>query len=232
VSSDRSLVERALREVKDLSGFLREAVRSSGTSLKAVSLELGYAPPYLSRVLSGIHALKVRQVFAILTAVGKRPTLFLSDRYPLAPPIAATRRRKKRSDLPLGPSARQMREEVESRKPPPDPKELAEKTASLLRGVLLRKHVRQRAVSRSLGLKDDTLGRALRGEADLLAFHLFGTLAAVGMTPGRFFAELFSGDETGGEIELSRAELWDVIERLVGGGTEQSGDEGNGDGEK
>lgn len=61
--------ERIARRLKSL-------VRESGMSLRAVSVGAGYHADYLSQVLAGNQALKVRHILAVLGVLGIDPVAF------------------------------------------------------------------------------------------------------------------------------------------------------------
>ena len=179
-----------------------------------MSLRLGLAPAYLSRVFRGHYELKVKHVFGALAVVGEHPAAFFARNYPLGGRLPAP---------PPDPNPDEPLEEIpgeigvdellaaaERRSPAPPPQALVEKTRRLLAAVLDRKGVKRRTVDRALKLGEgDHLGRALRGEADLLAFHVFGTLVVAGVSPARFFAELLAPPGR------SYAEVWDLLEQVT-----------------
>jgi hypothetical protein len=191
--------ELALEQVQELAGLLRQHIKSAGSTAKAASLSLGLGPAYLSRVFRGAYALKLRHAFAILATIGERPAEFFAEHYSLAgswPPPPAPPEGvddAEEEELPAELSQEAVLAAGERQVPDREPTELVDKARRLVAAVLDRKGVKRRAVDRALKLgSEDRLGRALRGEADLLALHLFGTLAVVGTSPAVFFAELFA----------------------------------------
>ena len=206
--------ELARGQVEELCGLLRQAIRGSDSTAKAVSVELGMAPAYLSRVFKGHHALKVKHVFGILAALGEDPADFFAQHYPLTVRLPPRREEPEAEEASEEPPHEASQEaalaEGRWRWPATDPQEMVERTRRLLAAVLDRKDVKRRAVDRALGLgKEDRLGRALRGEADLLALHVFGALAVAGVPPAVFFAELLTPRRKGYE------EVLDLLQKVV-----------------
>jgi hypothetical protein len=211
---------QAARQVEELALRLHEHVRQQGSSLAEVSRRLGRFPNSLSYAFSGRYPLKLKDVFGVFAALGTSAEDFFDFHYPLGgwrPPGFDPRRSALTE--PGQQTIAEMLEDARRRQGlrPLGPPELVTRSGRLLQALILRAKTDQRAVSRALSLGQDTLAQALRGGIALTGWHLFGTLAVLDVDPGRFFAELFSRQQ--GEIlpGLSRGDMLDLFDRLLGG---------------
>jgi transcriptional regulator with XRE-family HTH domain len=172
---------------------LKAQLQQQGRTLGEASQALDRHPAYLSRVLSGHRSLKVDELFALLGWVGLEPADFFAHLFPLGGrPAGATPSRPPRHKPAAAPEA-----ELEL---PPAPSLLSPNRWADLTAQLLRRHIRtygrtQREISRALGLSQDALGLALRGGTQLHCGHVFGVLAQLGESAGRFWTELALGEE-------------------------------------
>jgi len=202
--------QESLRRLRE---GLKEVVALSGRELQGLSEEIGRSPGYLGKVLNGHLKLKVRELFEILRRLHLRPEDFFNLYFPLGGPLHARLRLKHRGGAASiwGPRPR-IAGPVEL-----NSEQLAVKTARRLRGRLRMSGVSQRAMSRRLGLSQDALGLALRGNTRLSFRHVFEVLAAIRVRPERFFAELL-GPEDGDLVATLRwSQVLDEVEaHLVG----------------
>jgi len=216
----------------ELALLLKAWIWGKGIALTELSRRMGLFPAYLGRVVNGVIPLKLTTVFGIFAALGERPDRFFDQHYPLGGRgPAGPEEEPSVLDAPGEPSLRALVALVEGAEAPVSPAERAARAGRLLREAILRGRTTHRAVSRALGLSEDSLGNALRRAQGPTAWQLFGTLHVVGMTPGRFFAELFSPEDEGGSPRVSGPEVWDAVEKLLeGGSASRGGDEPEPDG--
>lgn len=194
-------------------------LHAAGIPLHQMSDRLGRHEQYLSRAFRGVSPLKLTIVIEILKALQVEPDRFFEDLYPFGGEGMA---QVKRHPAPGYRPDEQLR--LEKRKLrtargdlPWTPKGLTVKAGRVLRGMLKRRSLSQREVSRWLGFGETALGQALRGYSALTFEHIFGTLAACGAPPGRFVKELFGPPDKSllGHLQWLRA--LDHAERLVTG---------------
>lgn len=204
--------------VLELGSALRELIRGRGLTGRAVALQLGYNAGQFSRAVHGVRPLKVADVFRILQALDTPAFSFFTLIYPLGgEPVALARKPPRRSLEPPGSlSFEDFGAAVEEQLGgPPSPEEATDKTRLLLKECIRRSELSQRAVSRAMGLSDDSLAEVLRGKATLTFRHLFGVLVAIGMSPARFFAELFDDEATTPLEKMAQARYYDALEKVL-----------------
>jgi transcriptional regulator with XRE-family HTH domain len=204
-----------------LRAALREALAEADLSHREASERLGHHPGYLSRALTGHLDLKVREALELLELLGIDPGEFFPFVFPFGGnPMAALLRAPRPADVPALPDAGALlREALAARgESPPTPAQLTARAGELLRMAIRRAGSSQREVSRALGLSPDALGLALRGNTRLSFHHLFGTLAATGVDPGRFFIELFVAAAEPLAARVSWRQLLDRLEEAFGEG--------------
>ena len=205
--------EEGAREAALLRRRLSGLIRDSGVSAAEVGRRLGRPPESVRRALAGRAPLRVREVFGMLAALGQPPGAFFERHYPLG---------GWRAEAPLA----ALLELAGSAGPGAAPEELAARTGALLRARIAGTGRDARLVSRALGFSREGLGRLLDRPSGLDARTLFGALAAIGVTPARFFAELFSPYAAEASPGLSQAELLEAVEHLleaVGAEAEEAG---------
>jgi transcriptional regulator with XRE-family HTH domain len=203
---------------------LHDAVRRSGWPLHEMSERLGQHPAYLSRALRGRGPLRFLTVLRLLDLLGLFPEDFFEILFPLGGE-AAVRLAPPTSGRPGDDDLRSLSEAMRRARaqeglPPWTPDYLTERAGKVLRELLRRGGARQREVSAALGLGASSLGQALRGNAALNLQHVFGTLAAIGVSPARFFAELFGPEEKNLLGSLRWTEYLDQMEGLMVGAFE------------
>jgi transcriptional regulator with XRE-family HTH domain len=186
-------------EVERVEAALRDLLRHHGCSLRRASRALGRYRAYLGRTLRGRAPLKVEDVFRLLAFLKVEPYDFFEGSFPLGgEALLRLDRAGRRSFEPDGRDrlADMLRREAALRgEAPRSPRRWTERAAKLLRGHLRQAHLSQHEASRRLGLGPKVLGQGLRGETRLTFEHLFGALSVAGVSPGRFFEELFGPGE-------------------------------------
>lgn len=208
----------------ELGRFLQAHIQASGLNAREVARGLGYEAGYLSRSFTGRVPLRVRVVFRVLERTRAEPSEFFDTHYPLGGPTGRLLRGTAPSvlDLPGLPTLEQTLKAERRRRAASSrsPEEHTALVAELLKEVIRRTGKTQREISRALGMGLDTLGVALRGQTDLSFFHLFGVLDQVGMSPARFFAELFLTADSGSLEAIRFSQLLTSLERALGEATE------------
>ncbi len=210
----------AAREVAELARRLRSALRAQGSTARGTSLRIGRSAHYLSRAFAGRNPLKLKDVAALLGSLGGHPRAFFGRHYPLGGSTYSPEMRER--ILALRPQTVRFDDlaaRVRAQEPIPSPEETVERACRVLRGLIVERGTNQRAVSLALGLSRDTLGQALRGGMDLEMWHVFGVLLVVGVSPARFFRELYApgGEALGG---VAWPELVALLEGLLSGAAE------------
>lgn len=205
--------------VVELGRELMQLLHQAGLPLHEMSRRLGRHDQYLSRAFRGVNPLKLEVAFEILRTLKVEPDRFFEDLYPFGGEGMAQVRRNPlpgyQPDEELRAQKRRIR--LKARGEQSAPKSLTTKAGRVLRGMLKRRGLSQREVSRWLGFGPTALGQALRGYSGLSFEHVFGTLAACGAPPGRFVKELFGPPDKTllGHLRWRRA--LDHAERLVAG---------------
>lgn len=188
---------------------IQGTVRTYQTSARAVSLALGYHAGQLTQVLNGHRPMRVRLVLEVLEHLGASAGRTFDVLYPLGG-IAEAVLREDAGPVIDPPGTKPLRDLVagleRAEGPGPAPAEMVRKLGLLLRRELRLAQVSQREVSRGLGLGEDALGKALRGDSELTFLHVFAVLDATRRSPARIFAELFAPTKSGPmeQLELGR----------------------------
>lgn len=201
------------REVETLRRSLRAHLRGRGRRLSQLSQEIGRGPGYLSKALRGDNPLKVRDLFAVFTALGEDARPFFDRHYPLGGVDLAS--------LALPPavvdgivvSFQELLASPRAQPPPLVPAEVEAAARKLLRHWIRQHGWTQRAVAEALGWSPPSLGGALRGGTDLWVLHVFAILQTLEVSPARFWSELLWPDDAG----ALRHDLVMVVERLLSG---------------
>ena len=205
-----------LRQAQRLSRLVGRAVEDSGSSAAEVSRRLGRSSGYLGRVLSGRLPLRIGEVFALLEVLDQHPGAFFERHFPLGGrEVQALTEKAGGAGESGAASLGDLLELAACARPVPPAGQLLERTAGLLRARMAGARRSLRAASAGLGLARQGLARALRRPERLAAWHVFGALAAIGMTPARFFAEVFAPAEANLPPLLSQSELLDALEHLL-----------------
>ncbi len=176
---------------------LRALVAQGSVSLSGASRKVGRYPAYFSRALAGRYDLKVEDTFKLLAYLKVDTKDFLTLLFPFGGAGAAALARNPPADYE---EDAQLRETVRKQRDRRGelrltPAQRRGRVASLLKTLLRRKKVSQRAASLALGMGASALGQALRGSSKLTWRHVFGVLDACRVTPGRFVMELFGPDD-------------------------------------
>ena len=212
--SDRENLER-------LRAALREAIRRSGRTQKAVSEELGRHPTYLGRLLRGQGRLRVEEVCHLLARLDVRPYELFFPAFPLGglsearlQRMQAEVREPTRYPSLAGLTNRELTNwaawEMDGENP--SSVALALQAGELLRDLIRRKGTTQTRVAPALGLSARALGKALAGHTELTFEVVFGVLDEIGITPGRFVLEWLSPDEGSVVDRMRWLELLDQAE--------------------
>ena len=203
-------------EVKRVGRQLRELARRSGVSLAELSRQCGHHTHYFSKVLRGQDALKVRDLVEALGVLETEPAAFFSWLYPFGGQGLERLREARGRELVAGEATPEPLRRRLARSSQDamlrDPEELTAWMGELLRDFLRRKGVSQPRASQSLGWGPRVLGNALRGHTDLKLEQVFGALETCGVTPARFFRELFGGRITPPLAAVQWQDLLDTIE--------------------
>jgi len=204
----------------ELAERLRAWIGWQGSSAAEVSRRLGHHPAYLSRAFAGEIPLRMVEVFGIFAALGERPGGFFATHYPLGGGEAGAWARRGEPTLAA------LVGLVEASEPAMSPAEWTARLGRLLRRSIGLAGLTQKEVSRRLGSGPGALGQALRKANGLTAWQVWGTLAAIGLAPARFLAELFApqGDEVA--PGLRPAQFWEAIQRLLAQAPQVEGAEG------
>lgn len=196
---------------------LRELSRQGRVSLAELSRQCGHHSHYFSKVLRGQDALKVRDLVEALEILKTEPADFFSWLYPFGGKgLAKLRKARGRELVPGRATPEPLRRRLGRSSQDAmlrDPEELTAWMGELLRDLLRRKGVSQLRASLELGLGPRALGNALRGHTDLKLEQVFGALDICGVTPARFFRELFGGRITPPLAAVQWQELLDTIEQ-------------------
>lgn len=218
--SDRESLER-------LRAALRDAIRRSGTTQKAVSEQLDRHPTYVGRLLGGQARLRVEEVCHLLALLDVRPYELFFPAFPLGGVTEARLQRMQpqvreptRYPSLAGLENRDLTDWAawETGGENPSSVALALQAGELLRDLIRRKGTTQTRVAPALGLSPRALGKALAGHTELTFEVAFGVLEAIGVTPGRFVLEWLT-PEAGSVVDRMRwLELLDQAEerRQVG----------------
>lgn len=216
---------------------LRSAVENSGLAARKLSSSIGRNETYVSRLLAGRLVPRVEEVFQLLVATGTDPEEFFAVFFPLG---GATAFHFLGGQLgqPSDPSqpwdVRDLMRDWKKRTrwQPPSPREVTRRMGELLRAAIRSKRASQRRISLALGLPQDALGEALRGNSALSFRHVFGVLEAVEVAPTVFFAELFQGNSQLVEgvplisflatLDVALAQAAETLERQGQGPAEES----------
>lgn len=200
---------RALAEARAqaLALYLKVTLKELGTEATTVSRALGRGPQYLSQVFAGRSALKLKDLFGALGHLDRHPEDFFTRAYPApaAPPAkkAATRPMAKVEQM----GARLLRSPYRR-----TPKQSTDRAGQVLAAWIVGAGMKQRPISRKLGLGAESLAKALRNETDLTAWHVLGVLAEIGQEPGLFFEEVVASDEPHGLTDEGARLLARVLE--------------------
>ena len=204
-------------EVLRLGRGLQGIIKTYRTSARAVSLSLGYHAGQLTLVLNGHRPMRVRLVLEVLADLGAPPGRVFDVLYPLGGVSEVVLRREAGPGLDL-PGTRPWSEVVaevqRAQGPVPTPEALVAKLGMLLRRELREARVSQRQVSRHLGLGDDALGKALRGDSELTFLHVFTVLVVTRRSPERIFLELFRPTPEDPMEQIELAHYLDEAEAL------------------
>lgn len=192
---------------------IQSTIRAYRASARAVSLALGYHAGQLTQVLNGHRPMRVKLVLEVLENLGAPPGRTFDLHYPLGG-IAEAVLREGSGPAIDPPGTKPLREVVAEleRAREAGPAETVRKLGLLLRRELRTAQVSQREVSRRLGLGEDALGKALRGDSELTFLHVFAVLAATGRSPARIFAELFAPTKSDPMEQLELARRLDDLE--------------------
>ena len=209
------MAREADKRSAELSVWLSEWIAEHRSSLGKVRRRLGRWQDEATCALQRGGPLRLGALFAVLAGVGQRWFRFFERNYPLGGRrrTAAEERRGWAED----PVFREVVPQSMEEQPRLTPAKWAEETARLLRRSVARAGLRQRAVGLALGLPAQVQGRFLGRPAELTTWHVFGVLAAIGMRPGRFFAELFWPRTRDTGRRKMRAELLDALDHLLAG---------------
>lgn len=150
-------------------------------------MHLGHGPGYLTKVFNGHRPLTMKAVFGLLRLLGKEPLFFFAAAFPLS---EAKEPGKLASGLDLNATVARLVRLADAQALDRPAEEWVEDTRAALRAEVVASGRKFRAVSRALELKTDALSHVFRGRANLLAFHMLGSLGVLGVSPGAFFAEL------------------------------------------
>lgn len=202
--------EIAKAESRRLALALKQQIRQRGSLATAVSQDLGRAPQYLTRVFAGRLELKMKDVLGALAFLGLDANDFFRRLYPVPEPAGLSAYR--RQLVVLDRLARGLEKPAL-----PSTEEMLDKARRILRAWIVGAQLTQRQISVELGLSEDALGQALRGNTDLYAWHVFGVLAATGHTPDVFFDEACARDEGLGLSPEQAAVLGRVLEATLVG---------------
>lgn len=202
---------RAEAEAKALALQLKPFLKEQNTTASAVSRALGRTPQYLTAVFSGRLGLKLKDLFGALALFKPHPQTFF-DRLDSGQAVASARGSRghlaKLDEL----AARMTR--------PPyrrSPEETTDRAGQVLAAWVVGAGKKQREISRQLGLGNDALGKALRNETELAAWHVFAVLDAIGKEPGLFFEEVLAAEEPGGLTDEEALVLMRVLEATLEG---------------
>ena len=205
--------------VLDLGRQLHLLIRRCGVSVSAVSVSLGFNSQQLTRVLNGRRPMSVKLVFDILEQLGVFPFEFFDLIYPLGGvPEALLRRQLNKEPLVGEPSELTLllRQLELERGGPLRGGEAAERLRRILRREIEAARVTQRSISRTMGRGADALGHALRGDSELTFLHVFAVIAAIGRSPGRIVAELFTDMPASPTGQMAAGHALDVLEQIHG----------------
>lgn len=204
-------------EVQRVAKQVRELARHSRVSLAELSRQCGHHTHYFSKVLRGQDALKVRDLVEALGILKTEPADFFSWLYPFGGEGLSRLRKARGRELLSGQAAPEPLRRRLTRSSQDamlrDPEELTAWMGELLRDLLRRKGISQPRASVELGLGPRALGNALRGHTDLKLEQVFGALEVCGVTPARFFRELFGGRITPPLAAVQWQDLLDTIEQ-------------------
>ncbi len=172
---------------------LRKVLRGAGISLRAASRHLGRSEPHVGRVLAGLYPLYVSDLMELLSLARFSAWDFFDLHYPFGgQKMFELRRGEKAPWIPRGRIATHQPRPSD----PQGPAEWVEVIRDLLKDKIRDSPFSQRAVSRTLGLPQDALGLALRANTRLRLAHVLGTLQVIGVSPGRFFMEIYAPGES------------------------------------
>jgi transcriptional regulator with XRE-family HTH domain len=211
-------------ELERIRRALAEAAERSRRSLRALSQEMGQHPAYWTRALAGKRPLRLERALGLLAALTVDAEEFFEVLYPLGGPaeaklVAPAPDPWERQGLPsLRETMRRAR--ALSGEPEPTPASLTARAGQILRQMLRRAGLRQRRASEALGLGPGALGQALRGNAALNVEQVLATLQLLGVTPARFFAELFGPADAHVLAGMRWSRFLDRLEGLVAGAAE------------
>ncbi len=211
MTEDPTLRTQGEEQSRQLALFLKGYLKTHRTTASAVSQALGHAPQYLTLVFSGAVPLKLKDLFGALAALEPHPHAFF-DRY-----FAA------RSGAAHAPSTGPLAKlhELAARSPRPryrrSPDETTDQAGLQLAAWIVGAGMKQRPISRALGLKADTLAKALRNDTHLTTWHTFAVLAAIGKEPADFFEELLATEEPDGLSQEDARLLTKVLEATLAG---------------
>jgi len=213
----------AERHLARLCQALREVVeqgkaRAPECSARRLSRTLGHHPGYLSRLFRGEIPIKVETTCELLRLLQIEAGEFFFLTFPLGGEAEAhlRRARNRQEEAVAGPRVRPF---GVRRAPSSQPVNLAFWAGWLLRRKIRRSRRTQAALSEELGFGSPyALSNALRGQCDLAFHHVFPVLAALGVGPGRFFAELFLLAVGAGVDDEKRERLLDDLEEASLGG--------------
>lgn len=196
---------------------LRRLVQSEGLRPAQLSRELGLGGDYLSRAFSGRYHLRLELTLRLLERLNVVAFDFFDSVFPFGGSTVEELAALPTPPEPPGepPFRTWLRaQHIENR--PRAVAEVVRRAGLLLRQAITDRGLKQKALSEGLGLGPVALGLALRGNTQLTFFHIFGVLAAVDLSPARFFVDLFATDELSPTERLRRRGLLDWQERVLG----------------
>lgn len=189
---------------------LKQEIHLAQTRATEVSQALERAPQYLTRVFAGRLELKMKDVLGALEVIGREPEAFFERHFPIQEPEGLAAHRRSIAEIER--MARHLDPPV-----PPSTAFILDKARRVLRAWIVGATRTQREISLEVGLSEDALGQALRGNTDLYAWHVFAVLAATHKTADVFFDEICARDESAGLTPEGAAVLGKVLEATLQG---------------